>query len=742
MRFLFYFRLSAYAFIGSGFAALLVADEYGILSALLFAALLVLGWQIDSGRLRHALPTWFWNLMTLAFFAFCVADALMIRRQTALALVNFLVCLQAVKLLNPKRDRDYIALYLLSFFALLISSILTFSALFGLACVLFLITATWALMTWNLKRDIQAHYAEALHSRSANFSLPAHAEACTPEDDADLFSAPAVNSLFSLSFFSGTVGITLATCVLAAGVFVILPRMREGAFFSYAGEHAPKVSGFSAEMALDSFGNIRVDHTPVMHVELPGVTNESQLSRRLYWKGATYNEYDGMRWKSSHIPAKPIPIYRRYRSRAWLRQSRQPWKLFEQRFTLLSPEFHVLFGANKLYGVEGRFLSLDFAELTDTASVNFSPYALQYSAFSDVSLPAEDLLRRDHREYPDDIRRLYLQTPELSAKITQLARDIAQDRVNPHDIAVAVNAYLQQHYTYSLNVTRSTAAPPLEDFLFISKAGHCEYYATAMTMLLRVLGIPARVANGFAHGRWNEYGHFFTVRQSDAHAWVEVYFPSYGWFTFDPTPLSAFGEDYQQFAEQSGVFASLYLYSEYIRTKWNRYVIDYSLYDQAVFAMEAFRASHAARDRLADALSRLRGRVQAVVSALSFRQIALFAAMLLGVGAGLRVLLKRFGWLRSAGRLRLPYRRDSRQAEVAFYREMLEIFARKGMKKRAHITPEEFAEEISRRDPDCAQDAAYLTMLYYAARYGQHALAQEERQQTLAILQRLKKMRR
>ena len=729
MRFLFYFRVSAYAFIASGFAALLVADEYGVLSALLFAALLALGWQIDSGRLRHALPTWFWNLITLAFFVFCIVDALMIRRQTALALVNLLVFLQAVKLLNPKRDRDYIALYLLSFFALLISSILTFSALFGLACVLFLITATWALMTWNLKRDIQAHFAKE--------RAPAVAD-----DEADLFSAPAVNSLLSLRFFSGTVGITLATCVLAAGVFVMLPRMREGVFFSYAGEHAPKASGFSTEMALDSFGNIRVDHTPVMHVELPGVTDESQLSRRLYWKGATYNEYDGMRWKSSHIPAKPIPIYRRYRSRAWLRQSRQPWKLFEQRFTLLSPEFHVLFGANTLYGVEGRFLSLDFAELTDTASVNFSPYALQYSAFSDISLPAEDLLRNDHQEYPDDIRRLYLQTPKLSANIKQLARDIAQDRANPHDIAVAVNAYLQQHYTYSLNVTRSTAASPLEDFLFISKAGHCEYYATAMTMLLRVLGIPARVANGFAQGRWNEYGHFFTVRQSDAHAWVEVYFSSHGWLTFDPTPPSAFGEDYQQFAEQSGVFASLYLYSEYIRTKWNRYVIDYSLYDQAVFAMDAFRASHAARDRLADALSRLRGRVQAVVSALSFRQIALFAAMLLGVGAGLRVLLRRIGWLRVAGRLRLPHRRDPRQTEVAFYREMLEIFARKGMEKQAHLTPEEFAEEVSRRYPDCAQDAAHLTALYYAARYGQHALRQEERQQTFAILQRLRKMRR
>ncbi len=729
MRFLLYFRLSAYAFIGSGFVALLVADEYGVLSALLFGALLYLGWQVDSGRLRHALPGWFWNLATLAFFAFCIADALMIRRQASLALVNFLVFLQAVKLLNPKQDRDYIALYTLNFFALLISSILTFSSLFALACVLFIVTAAWALMTWNLKRDIQTYLVKPR-------------AAATPEDDADLFSAPAIDSLLSLKFFSGVVGITLTTCLLSAVVFVIMPRMREGVFFSYAGENAPKVSGFSEEMALDSFGNIRLDHTPVMRVELPGISDETQLAQRLYWKGATYNEYDGQRWKSDERAKKPIPLMRRYRSRAWLRRSRKQWALLEQRVTLFSPEFHVLFGAKTLYSVEGRFLSLDFDEVTDNTNVHLYPYALQYSAFSDISLPAEEALRGDHQDYPDDIRNLYLRAPELSPSIRQLAQELAHAHANPYDIAVAINAHLQQHYTYSLNVARSTSVSPLEDFLFISKAGHCEYYATAMTMLLRILGIPARVANGFAQGRWNEYGRFFTVRQSDAHAWVEVYFPSYGWITFDPTPSAAFGEDYQQFAEQSGFFASLYRYSEYVRATWNRYVIDYSLYDQATFAMEAFRASHSARDRLAEVFHQLQARIRDIASTLSLGQIAIFCVALLGVSAGLRFLLQRLGWLRITGRLRIPHHHDSRKTEVAFYREMLAIFARSGMMKQANATPNEFAEDVSQQYPAYAQDMAYLTSLYYAARYGQRALLPEEWQQISVILQRLRKMRR
>ena len=730
MRFLWYVRCSGYLLIGAGFAALLVTDEYGLLSALIFGLLLFLGWQIDSGRLRHAIPLWFWNLATLAFFAFCAADALMIRRDTSVALVNMLIALQAVKLLNPKQDRDYLALYALSFFALLISSIMTFSALFALSCLLFIATGTWALIARHLKGEIQTY---------AFSNAP---PALAGQDD-ERFETPAVNALISPKFLGGTLLITLFTCVLSVVVFLILPRMREGTFFSYAGRDAPKVSGFSEEMALDSFGAIRLNHTPVMNVELPGIADPSQLAGRLYWKGVTYNHYDGLRWKADDFKRKPVAMIWRYRSRAVLRRFRGNQNaLIEQRVSLMSPDYHVLFGANRLYSVEGRFLSVEFDEFTDNAKVVIFPQSPQYSAFSDMAQPSPEALRADSRDYSDDIRAAYLQLPPLAPRIEALARHIAGNLTNPYDLAVAVHAYLRQNYRYSLDVKRSPDAPPLEDFLFISNAGHCEYYATSMAILLRILGVPARVVNGFAQGRWNEFGHFFTVRQSDAHAWVEVYFPQRGWVTFDPTPPAAFGEEFQQFAERGGVLAALYRYSEYVRAKWTRYVVDYSLYDQAGAAMEAFRASRDFRRWLSALIHKVEARLSGVIERLSITSTALMLGAAAASVFALRLLLK----FSLPTRFSAQFRRKRPRAvttprDSAFYSAMLAILARKGLVKQAHLTPGEFAQLVRRRHPLCADDVHRLTSLYYAVRFGQQAVSPDDAQAISDILRRLKRMK-
>src|SRR3989454_389608 len=88
----------------------------------------------------------------------------------------------------------------------------------------------------------------------------------------------------------------------------------------------------------------------------------------------------------------------------------------------------------------------------------------------------------------------------------------------------------------SLDVGTTMSADPVDDFLFTRKTGYCEHYATAMVVLLRALGIPARLVTGFLPGVWNDFGNYYTIRQQDAHAWVEVYFPLSGWVTFAPTP--------------------------------------------------------------------------------------------------------------------------------------------------------------------------------------------------------------
>ena len=136
-----------------------------------------------------------------------------------------------------------------------------------------------------------------------------------------------------------------------------------------------------------------------------------------------------------------------------------------------------------------------------------------------------------------DTARLYLHLPEdLAPRIRELGARITEGKP-PYAAARAVRDYLETEYTYSLDPDSAPRGrDPLDDFLFNTRTGHCEYFASAMAVLLRIGGIPSRVVAGFQSGEWNELGGFYTVRQRDAHAWVEAYFSGIGWIPFDPSP--------------------------------------------------------------------------------------------------------------------------------------------------------------------------------------------------------------
>jgi transglutaminase-like putative cysteine protease len=136
----------------------------------------------------------------------------------------------------------------------------------------------------------------------------------------------------------------------------------------------------------------------------------------------------------------------------------------------------------------------------------------------------------------DELR--YLTLPPLPPRIADLAEDWVKDLESPLDQARRVEAKLRSGYRYDLDSPSGAARNPLEDFLFNSKRGHCEFYSTAMTVMLRSLGIPARNVTGFVGGTYNRFSRSYVVRQGDAHSWVEVWVDGSGWLRFDPTPPS------------------------------------------------------------------------------------------------------------------------------------------------------------------------------------------------------------
>jgi hypothetical protein len=139
--------------------------------------------------------------------------------------------------------------------------------------------------------------------------------------------------------------------------------------------------------------------------------------------------------------------------------------------------------------------------------------------------------------YPADIRSTYLQLPaSLPERVRSLATRLAGSAANPYEVAMRIQNYLRVTYAYTLDVPPPPDGRDVTDyFLFEAPGGFCSYYATAMAVMLRTQGIPARVATGFATGEYDYTHNAYAVTASSAHAWVEVYFPAFGWIEFEPT---------------------------------------------------------------------------------------------------------------------------------------------------------------------------------------------------------------
>ena len=147
-----------------------------------------------------------------------------------------------------------------------------------------------------------------------------------------------------------------------------------------------------------------------------------------------------------------------------------------------------------------------------------------------------------YRSAPDGLAPPALAATSYRSKATlqaiqDLTRRVTVGKDNPYDQAAAVESYLRSNYQYTLTPTQPPlGADPLEYFLFSSKEGYCEYFASAMGDMLRSLGIPTRLVNGYGPGSYDEKLGRYVVKESDAHTWVEAYFPGYGWIPFEPTP--------------------------------------------------------------------------------------------------------------------------------------------------------------------------------------------------------------
>jgi hypothetical protein len=361
----------------------------------------------------------------------------------------------------------------------------------------------------------------------------------------------------------------------------------------------------------------------------------------------------------------------------------------------------------------------------------FHNYAdLRYDAISDVpNVPAENL-RKSAQTYPESLLALYLQLPKLDPRIPIMAKTITSRAGNPYDKARAVESYLRGNYGYTLDLSGTPPVDPLAYFLFEKRAGHCEYFAAAMTVMMRTLGVPARYVNGFLPGEYNDVGGDYIIRASDAHSWVEVFFPDYGWITFDPTPPS---DDHP-----AGLLSQLGLYWDWFQLQWNDWVVNYDFIHQFTLAQGVQRVSRrwtaSLRERFEGARSagatRLRYWAEDASSVPPWMPILVVLLLAGALVVCNRQVRERLVF---ACRVRLGFEAPPAQAASLFYHRMLRLLERAGWRKSPSQTPSEFAASLPAGE--IAAPVARFTDLCMAARFGGRSV---EASRFSALLQEIK----
>jgi hypothetical protein len=310
-----------------------------------------------------------------------------------------------------------------------------------------------------------------------------------------------------------------------------------------------------------------------------------------------------------------------------------------------------------------------------------------------------------------------------SQQVADLAHRVIQQATTPFGQTLAIQQHLLENYRYSLEADTATLSHPLEEFLFTRKTGYCEHYATAMVVMLRTVGIPARLVTGFLATEWNEFGGYFTVRQRDAHAWVEVYFPRSGWITMDPTPtVSA--------AVATSRWDSLSRLGESFQLQWDRLFVRYSAKDQLAVVHGVREGGDALRERVSRWVSSLSTPISQVLNGLT-RMTRTFQPGMLGLITGVMVVGMALLLLNLRDRIglwattHLPTSHPQ-LAIVQLYSRMLRTLERHGVSKPSAATPGEFARLVEQEWKAAGPMVVDVTALYHQGRFSRTPLTSGE----------------
>jgi hypothetical protein len=735
-------KLVTYLLVLASVAALASTDSLPALAALAFLVAWALSWPVDPGGRaaalldRAAIP-----LRVAVVGGVCVAGVGVWRQLPDPDLgpvLELLLALLAYKLFHRRSNRDYLHIYVLSFLLVLAASALAGTFLFAAAFAAYVVLATWTLILFHLRREMEENYL-VKHSAQA------------PSQKVGVARILNSRRVVGRSFFAATGLCALGVFAGAVATFAIVPRVGAGLVLG-AGRATANVVGFSDDVSLGHYGVLSSENrTVALRAVVPRIAEagaragEAARDReieQLYWRGTVYDRYADGHWTRSREPALRT-VLQEHAGRVLVREpafesagAAHPRegagfpRTDRQEIDVVGVPVPVVFALDHPVSLElpgggegGGGVRL-LPRWSGEVAMRASPFGLappppggeaadppggaaglghlgtHYVAYSRDS-HGHGTAHRPVEELPADVRAAYLELPpSLSPRVAELARRLSAGQPSAAARAAAIADWLRSTHAYTLRLPAHPAGvDPVEDFLFEHQAGHCEYFASAMVILLRASGIPARYVNGYLGGEWNGIGSYIAVRDNRAHSWAEAYMGADGWVRVDATP-AAFG------AERAGRLRQLF---ESVDFYWTRWVVGYDLHHQVDLVRRLGRGlgigGSGGEPRGAPA-----ERFPSWLLVVAAVAVLAMAASRRWPGLGTRA---------APGRGRVA---PAEAPVQRLYRRALARLERAGLPRERTETPREYAARVARARAGGSEVLDELTELYTAARFGGRAV--------------------
>jgi transglutaminase-like putative cysteine protease len=754
----------------------------------------------DSFRWFH-LNRWLANALALVALFFCLSDFLEANtRGQLLAIANLLVYLQIILFYQRKSDRLYWQLAILSLLQIVVSAALNVGIEFGVGLILYAAVAFSTLSFFFVHREVTrcARSTDPSVMGRERSRLRTDQPATKPWSGL-LQRTPIARQLSTanevgrrvvgMGLLRQTAAIGLMTLAFAFVLFFSAPRLDSSGRRGFS-SRITRVVGFSQEVTLDEMGEILESSEPVMRVSFsdPETRAPYRIYGEPYFRGAVLVDYvshrgDAARWIRLNLPRSLRGVIS---ERVRLLPAPPPDKALVRQDVLLEPiNEPILFSIPSSYGLplnpadiyvnpitanlsarsqyDERALSQIRYSIATTGilgglQIDVTPHRIRSTTPEDLALLAWErhrLLRYDKTQFPI-----------LKRIADEIGDEQRANKAKRSTLAKALrNHFLtSERYTYSLdfrNPNRNRAIDPIEDFVANHGTGHCEYFASALVIMLRSQKIPARLVTGFRGGEYNALGGYYQVTQSDAHAWVEAYLepedvakeappnsdlsPAGGWLRLDPTPGSDIDTARQM---ETGPMDIVDDVLDYARTLWSDYVLGLTAQRQRERIYTPVSETTNLEDWSA-LFKQLRDDVGTVLT--RFRRIFtswLGWAVILGIAALLAVVyVTRRHWrrIRNSRAVRVVRRWRSRVTRrfaagnpspqampVQFYRRLEDLLGQLGMSRRPSVTPREFALRAAGQLNNSAFSTAIrgvpkrIVDALYRVRFGRVDLPREE----------------